>query len=1229
MLSCCFKRHFLGSCYSTRRLIMTLTSTNGSFFLPLVILSLVGALCALPFQSHAQTWTGQIDSSWHKAGNWNPQNVPGPGDNVNIRPNNGNPFPVIHNQDVTVASVQVSNYDGGELTVRDGHTLTITNGLTFEDTGTLHIKTGGTVDLTGGSFDMGYGNTLIDIEDGHFTSETDITIKGDGFNAGTGTVTINGKLNVNDSKVFNVESGDVTVSGTATVNGTYNGEDGNTTFNNIVEVRSGGVMNLDTGTITFNDEAYIRDNGTLNMGSGTVNLNYGLTAESDGNVNVQNGDLNVQGDADFQNNGNLSVNDGSVNVTGDATLQNGGSFDFEQGSMNIGGNASFTNGGTVNAGGSEMTFEGDLTVQSGGNFQADTSTVVFSGDQDQTINTNGNDITFYNVKVDSGSTVNTDGSTENTVTIENDLTVDEGGSVGVKDDDNIDIQGDLNNNGKVASKKPFIYAISTPSLNEVKVTYDKPMQQSSTSNASNYSINNGISVSSVTSTNDSTFTLTVSPQLSENTEYTLEVNNVKSAGGKKISQNHKKRFTPIVDVTYYSRQTGNWNNTNSWSTQSHTGSAASQIPNAQEDEDVVIGNNHTISVSSAQEVSNLGELTVKNSGTLAVTSSGTLTLNQFTVIGNGTFNLQNGGTLTIGSASGIAAVGTDQGNIQTASRTFSSSANYIYNGTSPQQTGSGLPQQVNNLQVNNSSGLTATGNLQVDGTLTLQNGTLVIPSGQGLIANNKSIQNGNLQFEQLLSGDPGWRMISTPIAATYNNFLSGVLTQGYDGAYYDASVSPNDTLQPNVLYFEDTFEGTDNQKWRAPSSASATAVAGLGYNLYLFGDIANDSRYNNSLPDTLAVTGQEHSGSIDLYDAQADSGWHLVGNPYGATIDWDNAGGWTKTNTDQTIYIWDPDSKSYQTWNGSTGSLGNGLIRPFQAFWVKANDANPELTITESAKTFGGNFVGKTMTEGHPEIELQLNHEGQSNRIFFSFYKNAKVGKDPLDGYYLQPPPGVDNYSEIYSISRNHGRYTINALPLNFGVPIEIPISANVIRGNQKMSDLVQLHITEMNNLPHSWEVSLVDRKTGHEISPSQGVQYRFTTAGSAKTTSNKDTTSVLEADYHILADADPSEARFMLKIHPGTSGLGLPKKIDLKQNYPNPFNPTTTIRFTLPIQHEVTLEVFNILGRKVATLIDDESFQAGLHNVNWDASNVASGTYIYRLKTGGSIISKKMTVIK
>ncbi len=89
-----------------------------------------------------------------------------------------------------------------------------------------------------------------------------------------------------------------------------------------------------------------------------------------------------------------------------------------------------------------------------------------------------------------------------------------------------------------------------------------------------------------------------------------------------------------------------------------------------------------------------------------------------------------------------------------------------------------------------------------------------------------------------------------------------------------------------------------------------------------------------------------------------------------------------------------------------------------------------------------------------------------------------------------------------------------------------------------------------------------------------------------------------------------------------------VPNGFTLEQNYPNPFNPSTNIAYSLPATGQVTLEVFNLQGQKVATLVDGVK-SAGAHTAAFDASSLASGVYVYRLVAGNNIQIKKMMLIK
>lgn len=93
--------------------------------------------------------------------------------------------------------------------------------------------------------------------------------------------------------------------------------------------------------------------------------------------------------------------------------------------------------------------------------------------------------------------------------------------------------------------------------------------------------------------------------------------------------------------------------------------------------------------------------------------------------------------------------------------------------------------------------------------------------------------------------------------------------------------------------------------------------------------------------------------------------------------------------------------------------------------------------------------------------------------------------------------------------------------------------------------------------------------------------------------------------------------------------GAGLlPSTISLKQNYPNPFNPSTTIGFSLPYTADMTLTVYDLTGREVAKLVQDQ-VQPGEYEVRFDGSNLTSGVYFYRLQTNRMAVTKKMVLLK
>ncbi|MDI6767625.1 MAG: T9SS type A sorting domain-containing protein, partial [Bacteroidota bacterium] len=103
---------------------------------------------------------------------------------------------------------------------------------------------------------------------------------------------------------------------------------------------------------------------------------------------------------------------------------------------------------------------------------------------------------------------------------------------------------------------------------------------------------------------------------------------------------------------------------------------------------------------------------------------------------------------------------------------------------------------------------------------------------------------------------------------------------------------------------------------------------------------------------------------------------------------------------------------------------------------------------------------------------------------------------------------------------------------------------------------------------------------------------------------------------------------KYMQKPTGVISTTELPKDFILHQNYPNPFNPITKIRFTIHESRFTTLKVYDVLGREVATLVDEVK-QPGEYKVEWNAEGLPSGVYIYRLQSGTFFGVKNLILLR
>jgi hypothetical protein len=171
------------------------------------------------------------------------------------------------------------------------------------------------------------------------------------------------------------------------------------------------------------------------------------------------------------------------------------------------------------------------------------------------------------------------------------------------------------------------------------------------------------------------------------------------------------------------------------------------------------------------------------------------------------------------------------------------------------------------------------------------------------------------------------------------------------------------------------------------------------------------------------------------------------------------------------------------------------------------------------------------------------------------------------------------------------------------------------------------------NNVTLSWSTATETNNQGFEIQKSNGNEFLAIGFVSGNGTST-------EVKTYSYTDRNLAAGSYSYRLKQvdfdGTfaysdvvnADVTAPVQFELSQNYPNPFNPSTTINFSIPQSSIVTLKVFNTLGQEVKTLVN-QNMESGVHSISFDASDLNSGIYFYRLDAGQFSEVRKMTLIK
>lgn len=575
---------------------------------------------------------------------------------------------------------------------------------------------------------------------------------------------------------------------------------------------------------------------------------------------------------------------------------------------------------------------------------------------------------------------------------------------------------------------------------------------------------------------------------------------------------------------------------------------------------------------------------------------------------NGNFSVElvdrdfvmNDVTLNIGGNISVSASG--------EGRIAGSEAILIFSGNGAQSVSGNVPTRISAVTVDKSSGnVTLESALEVTGPVTLTSGTLasdgnlvlvsesaatggyIAGSGAGTVTGDVTVQRWITSTSP--SGSGQFFGLGLPFDAPYsgsNGLFSSVWTQGAIQGGSTTAGSPN-------LFFFDAV----NNMWEGIVNLDATMPKGQGVAAAIFTDDVFGTP--GSWPKVLSAAGSlstaENNGSeVSLPLGSDQNRFNFVANPFAAPVSWTSEE-WSKTGIHDGYWVLN-SSGSFDAFDGDLGTgIAQGIIAMNQAFLLYSTADNPSVSVNSGAKTTDAVVF---MKDNRHFIRLALSTEEESlNEILFSFRNTDTEGMAFIH-------PLRSDYSAMFTTSSSSAPMTIRYLSDEVNQVIQLPIYIASVNGMSGYLDVSGI------NLPEGWSASIRNEQTG--------TRYDL-------------------ADLHqIRVDAAPStvaqpDHAFSLIVAPGSTtdldtGDFLPTAIALEQNFPNPFNPVTAISYSLPSETQVRLDVITLQGQRVATLVQGTQ-SAGTHRVNFDASHLSSGIYLYRLEAGGQVITRKMTLIK
>lgn len=481
-----------------------------------------------------------------------------------------------------------------------------------------------------------------------------------------------------------------------------------------------------------------------------------------------------------------------------------------------------------------------------------------------------------------------------------------------------------------------------------------------------------------------------------------------------------------------------------------------------------------------------------------------------------------------------------------------------------------------------------------------------------------------------ISNSEAWRHLGASLQGlTYNDLLGSIWTQGVPGSNNPSS------LNPNIF----TYSIVDNG-WVPLQNMANGIPLGVGFAVYVFeADFENQPIDEQGFPKSIIVEGTLVTDDYTAPIHPLKNGWSMVANSFLFPINWADVYAVNAGNIDPNVYVYDSRvaDPGYRVWNAvtNTGSSRlNGHIAAFQGFFVKTDIIGGPGSMTFPATAQRTNNESNLLTRSPLDFVASLDlsaqlvgkeRERNVQVVFSSFDTSHGLALKPMDAVpfieFAVLNTNDNTLNALFNVYQPEGSYTFPLILRN--------LEFNNNGWYEESAEFV-LSWDGIDNFPADWQFLITDSVTGSSF------DLRNTNSAVVQTEIAQLASENPVAEWTLLpqvSTSSPDEVRFYLTVVAGSpvnigENTDTPMGIALEQNYPNPFNPVTNIRFSLNEGADVRLEVFNLMGQRVATLQDGFK-QAGSHTVAFDAVNLSSGVYIYRLQAAGQVLTRKMTLVK